>query len=457
MLFSGPAGATFVSLLTLWGAVLLTNQTNDFIFEMLAALFVIRLGYRLYRPPMPVLKAYLNHQKVKNVFIDESLISLLFLSACYLLDWPVSRISIGLFVLCNGLLQFTMTILNNLVIKLLSKTKDSRSHNFTKQVIIVGTGKRAKEVASLILDSPELDSLLIGFIDYKKTGLWRFRDVPLIGHPDDFERIAAVCHINSIIIATEPKDLQYTQSLFEVSEKMGVPVCFMPNLYESKLTRPNPAFLNGYPAIVYTAVPLARLPLLLKNVMDKIGAMAGLLIASPVILASIIAIKLDSKGPIFFKQVRSGLNGRRFELYKFRTMCSDAEEKKDNLADLNEMSGPVFKIKDDPRVTRVGRLLRKYSIDELPQFFNILQGDMSLVGPRPPLPKEVEQYEPWQHRKLSVKPGVTCIWQVNGRNAIDFDDWMRLDLQYIDNWSLWLDTKLILKTIPAVMKGQGAS
>ncbi len=309
----------------------------------------------------------------------------------------------------------------------------------------------------MILDSPELDSLLIGFLDYQKKGLWRFRDIPLIGHPDEFEKIASQCHINSLIIATDPDELHKTQRLFEVSEKMGVPLCLMPDFFESKITKPNQAQLNGFPAIVYSAVPQVKLPLLIKTVIDKIGALIGILITSPIIIFSAIAIKFNSKGPVLFKQVRTGLNGQRFEFYKFRTMCNDAEQKKTQLTQLNEMSGPVFKIKDDPRVTSVGRFLRKYSIDELPQFFNILKGDMSLVGPRPPLPSEVIHYEPWQHRKLSVKPGITCIWQVNGRNAIDFEDWMRLDLQYIDNWSLWLDTKLILQTIPAVMKSRGAS
>jgi lipopolysaccharide/colanic/teichoic acid biosynthesis glycosyltransferase len=172
-------------------------------------------------------------------------------------------------------------------------------------------------------------------------------------------------------------------------------------------------------------------------------------------LATSLLIKLESKGPVLFKQVRAGENGKNFHLYKFRTMCIDAEDKKAALSTRNEMSGPVFKIREDPRVTTIGRLLRKFSIDELPQFVNVLKGEMSLVGPRPPLPSEVSGYQPWQHRKLSVKPGVTCLWQINGRNQVDFDEWMRLDLEYIDNWSLALDTKILLKTLPAVLKGTG--
>jgi lipopolysaccharide/colanic/teichoic acid biosynthesis glycosyltransferase len=172
-------------------------------------------------------------------------------------------------------------------------------------------------------------------------------------------------------------------------------------------------------------------------------------------IAAAIAIKIDSRGPVFFKQTRSGINGKTFKLWKFRTMENDAEKKKAELLEKNEMSGPVFKISDDPRVTKVGRFLRKYSIDEFPQFLNVLRGDMSLVGPRPALPSEVAGFEPWQHRKLSVKPGLTCLWQADGRNSIDFEDWMKMDLKYIDNWSLWEDTKIIARTIPTVLKGSG--
>jgi exopolysaccharide biosynthesis polyprenyl glycosylphosphotransferase len=193
----------------------------------------------------------------------------------------------------------------------------------------------------------------------------------------------------------------------------------------------------------------------LKRGGDFIGALILALVALPIMLTAAIAVKLDSRGPVLFKQVRSGRSGRRFVIYKFRTMTCDAEKKKASLWNRNEMSGPVFKIKNDPRVTTIGKFLRKYSIDELPQLFNVIAGDMSLVGPRPPLPSEVMRFEPWQRRKLSVRPGLTCLWQVNGRNAIDFNDWMRLDLEYIDSWSPALDLKILARTIPTVLKGSG--
>jgi lipopolysaccharide/colanic/teichoic acid biosynthesis glycosyltransferase len=170
-----------------------------------------------------------------------------------------------------------------------------------------------------------------------------------------------------------------------------------------------------------------------------------------------LAIKLSSRGSVLFKQERVGLNGRSFTLYKFRTMIDRADELRGDVSHLNEMTGPVFKSATDPRVTRVGRILRRFSLDEIPQLWNVLKGDMSLVGPRPPIPEEVRSYHRWHRRRLSMKPGLTCLWQVSGRNKIDFDRWMQLDLQYIDNWSPSLDLKILLRTIPAVLSGRGAS
>lgn len=214
---------------------------------------------------------------------------------------------------------------------------------------------------------------------------------------------------------------------------------------------------SEYPEIVSESFEPLDLTKYVKIVIDMVGALFGIVILSPLSLLIALSIKLDDGGPILFKQIRVGKNGKTFVFYKFRTMNVEAEDQKKALKHLNDMSGPVFKISNDPRVTRIGRFLRRTSMDELPQFYNILKGDMSLVGPRPPLPSEVEQYDAWQCRRLSIKPGITCLWQVNGRNNIDFDKWVKLDLEYIDNWSLWLDFKIITRTIPAILKGDGAS
>lgn len=184
-----------------------------------------------------------------------------------------------------------------------------------------------------------------------------------------------------------------------------------------------------------------------KRTIDIIGAGLGLILLSPIIAIIACAVKVTSRGPIFFSQKRVGKNGELFEMYKFRSMVVNAEELKEKLEEQNEMSGPMFKIKDDPRVTKVGKFIRKTSIDELPQLWNVLKGDMSLVGPRPSLPKEVEQFDNWMFKRLSVRPGLTCYWQVSGRNNIDFEDWMKLDCRYVDERNLWIDIKLIFKTV----------
>lgn len=194
-----------------------------------------------------------------------------------------------------------------------------------------------------------------------------------------------------------------------------------------------------------------------KRVLDIIFSVLGLVILSPLLLIVAILIKLESKGPIVFSQRRIGLNGKEFEMYKFRSMVENAEKLKEKLANQNEMSGPMFKMKDDPRVTKVGKFIRKTSIDELPQLLNVLRGEMSLVGPRPSLPREVEKFETWMLKRLDVKPGLTCYWQVSGRNNIDFYDWMKLDIQYVNERSFWLDIKLIFKTAFVLFGDKNAS
>ena len=194
---------------------------------------------------------------------------------------------------------------------------------------------------------------------------------------------------------------------------------------------------------------------MLKRAVDIVIATLGLIILAPFLLVVAILIKIDSSGPVFFRQIRCGKNGRHFKIVKLRTMFADAEEQKPSLMSQNEMDGPVFKMRNDPRITRVGRLLRRLSIDELPQFWNVLKGDMSLVGPRPPVPVEVAEYATFDRRRLSMRPGITCLWQVNGRNSIGFADWVKLDLEYIDTWSLSQDLKILARTVPAIFRGTG--
>jgi exopolysaccharide biosynthesis polyprenyl glycosylphosphotransferase len=214
--------------------------------------------------------------------------------------------------------------------------------------------------------------------------------------------------------------------------------------------------LGATPLLTFSAAPYDEIRLLLKRAVDVVLAAAGLVVLAPFMAAIAFAIKLTSPGPAIFRQVRCGLNGRRFRFYKFRSMCENAEQLKASLAHLSTRQ-TAFKIPDDPRLTAIGRFLRRFSIDEWPQLWNVLRGDMSLVGPRPAVPNEVEQYQRWQRRRLRMRPGLTCLWAISGRDEVDFDTWMKMDMQYIDNWSLALDWKILLRTIPRVLSGRGAN
>ena len=252
------------------------------------------------------------------------------------------------------------------------------------------------------------------------------------------------------------KWLDRIESAVMICDTLGITVHIAIDLFSMKVSKTSLSYLSGLPVLSLNATSTNYPALALKRCMDIIGALIGIILFLPFALIIILIIKIESEGPVFFTQKRCTLNGRIFNMYKFRTMVKKAEQIKKDLLASNELTGPVFKMKKDPRVTRFGRLLRKYSLDEMPQLLNVLLGDMSLVGPRPPIPDEVRRYEPWQRRRLSMRPGITCIWQVSGRNHIKFEKWMEMDLEYIDNWSLLLDFKLLFKTIPSVIFAKGS-
>lgn len=251
-------------------------------------------------------------------------------------------------------------------------------------------------------------------------------------------------------------DLKMLEPLFLQLEELGVVTRLVVNFLPQALSRVSFDELGGTPILTFSTAPRDELLLFVRRAIDVLVSSIALVILSPLLVAIALAIKATSRGPVLFKQVRCGLYGRPFTFLKFRSMRLEAETLKPTLAPYNEMDGPAFKMRNDPRVTAVGRFLRRTSLDELPQLWNILKGSMSFVGPRPSVIEEVRQYEPWQRRRLSMQPGLTCLWQISGRNDLTFDEWMRLDLEYIDNWSLWLDVKIALKTIPAVLLGRGA-
>jgi len=247
------------------------------------------------------------------------------------------------------------------------------------------------------------------------------------------------------------------QSAIRVLERFGIPFALPACGFRFGRARPahEGAVADGY--VHYLSVRHKPMQSAFKRLFDIVASLVALLLLSPVLIMVAAMIRLTSRGPILFRQLRVGRHGRRFHMLKFRSMVVNAEELKAKLMARNEQAGPVFKMRLDPRITYVGRFIRKFSIDELPQLLNVLRGEMSIVGPRPPVPSEVARYEAWQRRRLSVRPGLTCVWQVSGRNEISFEEWMYLDMQYIDHWSLAQDFQLILKTVPVVLSGRGAS
>ncbi len=264
--------------------------------------------------------------------------------------------------------------------------------------------------------------------------------------------------VNGVIISAKRSSFDQVEDAVRVCELEGVEVWLVSDFFRTQISRTSFDDFYGQPVLVFRTTPETSWQGVIKQVIDFVGSLGALIGLSWFLALIALLVKLTSPGPIFFRQQRSGLNGRPFTLYKFRTMVTNAEQLKHELAAMNEMNGPVFKVTNDPRVTPVGKFLRKYSIDEFPQLFNVLRGEMSLVGPRPLPVDEVKRFNDLAHRRrLSVKPGLTCLWQVGGRNEVrDFKDWVRLDLEYIDNWSLWLDVKILCLTVPAVLAGTGA-
>ena len=280
-----------------------------------------------------------------------------------------------------------------------------------------------------------------------------------LGCAEDLETLIREHNIDQIYVGQDPaENVPEAQKYLDLCMNMGVTVRMVMDFYNKGCAKSYVTSVGTYPVVVYHTIALNAFSAMWKRIMDILGGTVGLILTSPIMLITAIAIKLDSPGPVIFKQTRVGKNGRHFKIYKFRSMRTDAEACKQQLMAQNEIGGGVmFKIKDDPRITRVGKVIRKLSIDELPQFFNVVGGSMSLVGTRPPTLDEVEKYKTDQWRRISIKPGITGMWQVNGRSNIhDFDEIVRLDVEYIDNWSLWLDIKIILKTVLVLLKHEDA-
>lgn len=348
----------------------------------------------------------------------------------------------GVFVLF-GFCSFGLMLLKEEFVRGLYKTEIGKAR-FKRRIIVAGA---AGDIRRLVDDiAKRTDELEI-------AGEFEINSTPI-------EKLVAALHqhsINAVIIATRHTYFDQVEKVVRACELEGVETWLLADFFETQISETSLDRFYGRPVLVFRCGTEVSWSRLVKQIIDFAGALAGVVLTSWLMVLAALAIKLTSKGPVFFRQKRAGLNGRPFVMYKFRSMVTNAEQLKQELERLNEMSGPVFKVTDDPRVTRIGRILRKYSIDEFPQLFNVLRFEMSLVGPRPLPIDEVNRFDDVSHRRrLSVRPGLTCTWQVSGRNDVkDFEDWVRMDLEYIDNWSLWLDIKILWRTIWVVLLGKG--
>jgi len=352
------------------------------------------------------------------------------------------------------------TIGSRLILRVVLVWLRRRGRNL-RDVLIVGTNNRAVQFAGKLHSHPEMGYRVMGFVDRDWSGMEAFRSS---GHAVicDFDSVPQYLRstvVDEVVMALPMRSFHYEASRIAAHcEEQGITVRMLSNLFDLKLARSSAETWEGDALITHKTGRLEGWPVVAKRAFDLVVSFSLLLFLSPLLVFTAILIKLTSSGPVFFKQKRLGLNKRRFHIYKFRTMVADAEQRMREVEHLNEVSGPVFKIKNDPRITPLGRFLRKTSIDELPQLLNVFLADMSLVGPRPLPVRDYEGFnEDWQRRRFSVKPGITCLWQVKGRSSIAFEQWMQLDLQYIDKWSLWLDMQILVWTIPAILKGSGAA
>ncbi len=361
-----------------------------------------------------------------------------------------SRLFIGLYFA----LSLAMLVLNRIALRSVARALRRRGYN-SRIYAVVGSGDLAQDIIENISAHPAWGFVFAGYVIDGEADP-PSPDGKVLGRLADMGHILENQVLDEVIFAVPRDRLGATEQAIELCQEQGVLVRLCLEIFRGGIARMEISELDGLPMLGFSRTPSDTVQLVAKRAFDLGVSALVLLLLSPVLLAAMVAIKLDSPGPVFFWQRRVGLNGREFKILKFRSMYQDAESRLEALKRFNEMSGPVFKMTNDPRVTRVGRFLRRTSLDEFPQFWNVVRGEMSVVGPRPPLPSEVRQYKRWQRRRLSVKPGITCTWQVSGRNDIDFEQWMELDLQYIDQWSFWTDFQICLKTIPAVLSSRGA-
>ncbi len=386
-----------------------------------------------------------------TIFATGSLISvaILVVGVFYFRPFGYSRLTfIYAFVLC-----FVFLTVSRIVVSLIRDHRRRRGLGL-RRVLLVGGGSLGRAIIQNIVAQPELGYHIVGFVDdipREKIGR-----IPYLGSAEQTPTLVDSHEVAEVIIALPSASHKQVTGLLMAVERQNVTLRIVPDFYDLSVNQLDIESINGIPLVRMREARFPGHMFVLKRVLDIVGASILLILAAPLMLIIAIAIRIDSSGPMIVRQRRVGRQGKPFDFYKFRSMIVDAEERLPELMAHNETEGPLFKIKDDPRVTRVGRAIRRFSLDEVPQFYNVLRGDMSLVGPRPALPREVERYQDWHLRRLSVPPGITGLWQVSGRSDLPFDEMALLDIWYVENWSLGLEITIILRTIPAVLFGYGA-
>jgi exopolysaccharide biosynthesis polyprenyl glycosylphosphotransferase len=396
-------------------------------------------------------------KEIKDVITATSVGSLLLLLISFLVMFPHNRLK---YFLIFWIIVTALTVCSRLLLRRFLSWLRLQGRNL-RLVLMVGTNKRALEFADRLLLVPELGYRLIGFVDNQWEGIENFNENghKLVCDLADFPDYVRKNAVDEVIVALPVKSLYSEASqLVSACEEQGIIVRYLSSIFKCEFPESESDCLGDYSLVRLSHITIYGYQSFLKRLMDIFLASTILIISIPLMIVAAIALKLTSSGTIFFVQDRVGLGKRIFRMYKFRTMVKNAECMQPALEHLNEVCGPVFKIKNDPRITRIGNILRKTSIDELPQLINVVKGDMSIVGPRPLPVRDYEGFSAdWHRRRFSVRPGITCLWQVNGRNKIPFDKWMQMDMEYIENWSLGLDAKILLKTIPSVLGRIGAN
>jgi exopolysaccharide biosynthesis polyprenyl glycosylphosphotransferase len=361
--------------------------------------------------------------------------------ALFLTKTLIARFVVPLF----GVTSFVLIALKEEALRMILKSKFAQA-SYNRRFMLLGSPEDVARMRQELRGRPAEGVEIVEQLDLNQTSV------------SELVRMLHLHSINAVLISAKHAYFEQVEAAIRACELEGIEAWLVADFFKTQISQTTFDEFQGRPVLVFHTAPAASWQGLSKLFLDFVGAFVLLIVLSPLFLLVSLIIKFTSSGPVLFKQQRSGLNGQPFTIYKFRTMITNAEQLQHELAAMNEMRGPVFKIARDPRITPIGKFLRKFSVDEFPQLFNVLRGEMSLVGPRPLPVEEVHRFDDFAHRRrLSVKPGLTCLWQISGRNNMkDFKDWVRLDLEYIDNWSLWLDLKILCRTVPIVLTGAGA-